>query len=145
MTFSLFLSLVGIGWLMIYTVGYGEHYKNGLNYFLTQTDVGKQTIWIGTCLIAFSSYLSSTGSFGRPLPIPYSFSLAFGDGPDLWEGKVKGATSWSHPGGFSLSTAELAKFGACIPLAAYINTYSTNSKQLGKSNIGSRLALLPRR
>ncbi|MBK6901454.1 MAG: hypothetical protein IPH04_01225 [Saprospirales bacterium] len=88
MTFSLFLSLVGIGWLMIYTVGYGEHYKNGLNYFLTQTDVGKQTIWIGICLIAFFFIFIIDRKFWQTFAYPVFgfFPFAFGGGPDLWEG-----------------------------------------------------------
>jgi rod shape determining protein RodA len=131
MTFSLFLSLVGIGWLMIYTVGYGEHYKNGLNYFLTQTDVGKQTIWIGICLIAFFFIFIIDRKFWQTFAYPvFGFSLLLLVAVLIFGKEIKGATSWFVFGGFSFQPSELAKFGACIALAAYINTYSTNLKQL---------------
>ena len=49
-TFSLYLCLVLVGWLMIFTVGYEEGY-HGINDFLSRP-IGKQTIWIGLSFIA---------------------------------------------------------------------------------------------
>ncbi|MBK6621850.1 MAG: FtsW/RodA/SpoVE family cell cycle protein [Saprospirales bacterium] len=130
MTFSLFLSLVGIGWLMIYTVGYGEHYKNGLNYFLTQTDVGKQTIWIGICPIAFFFIFIIDRKFWQTFAYPvFGFSLClvavliFGKGNKRSDLLV--CVWW-----VLLPPLRIGQVGACIALAAYINTYSTNLKQL---------------
>ena len=49
-TFGIFLGLVAIGWLMIFTVGYEDGYT--MANFLG-TPVGKQTIWIGISFFAF--------------------------------------------------------------------------------------------
>jgi rod shape determining protein RodA len=43
---------------------------------------------------------------------------------------VKGATSWFSFLGFSLQPAELAKFGTCLALAAYLSYYKTSLKNL---------------
>ena len=129
LTFSLFLSLVGIGWLMIYTVGYSDEYKLGISHFLTQTDVGKQTIWIGICMFAFFFVFIIDRKFWQTFAYPvYGFSLLLLVAVLFFGKEVKGATSWFVFGGFSFQPSELAKFGTSIALAAFINTYSTNFK-----------------
>ena len=47
---SLYLALVGIGWLMIYAVGYKQGYTEDFNEFMLKTVVGKQTMFV---LISF--------------------------------------------------------------------------------------------
>jgi len=127
MTFSLFLSLVGIGWLMIYTVGHGPDYELSLNHFLFQTDVGRQTIWIGISVLVFIFIFVIDRKFWQTFAYPiYGVSLLLLVAVLFFGKEIKGATSWFDFGGFSFQPSELAKFGVSIALAAYINTYSTN-------------------
>lgn len=129
MTFSLFLSLIGIGWLMVYTVGYGEEYNKGVNHFLFKTDVGKQTLWIGICLIAALFIFVIDRKFWQTFAYPlFGLSLLLLIGVLFFGKEIKGATAWYSFGGFSFQPSELAKFITAIALASFLNTYSTNLK-----------------
>jgi rod shape determining protein RodA len=130
MTFSLFLSLVGIGWLMIYTVGYGEEYQKGINHFIFNTDVGKQTLWILVCMFTFFFIFIIDRKFWQTFAYPiYIFSLLLLVAVLFLGKEIKGATAWFVFGGASFQPSELAKFGTAIAMASYLNTYSTNLKQ----------------
>lgn len=130
MTFSLFLSLVGIGWLMIYTVGYGDAYHKGINHFIFKTDVGKQTLWIIICMFLFFFMFIIDRKFWQTFAYPiYIFSLILLVVVLFLGKEIKGATSWFVFGGFSFQPSEIAKFGTSIALASYLSTYSTNLKQ----------------
>ena len=48
-TFSVFISLLIIGWLMVYSVSYEEIQSLGL----WESDAGKQLVWIGISLLVF--------------------------------------------------------------------------------------------
>jgi len=50
-TFSIYLTMIGVGWLMIYTVGYNEGYEGSSLDLLGSTMIGKQTIWIAISLL----------------------------------------------------------------------------------------------
>ena len=71
---SLYFSLVGIGWLMIYAVGYKEGYDMDWGEFMLKTHVGKQTIFIGVALLISLIILSIDVKFWRVFAYPiYSF------------------------------------------------------------------------
>ncbi|MEM1220240.1 MAG: rod shape-determining protein RodA [Bacteroidota bacterium] len=129
LTISLYLALVGIGWLMIYTVGYGDHYQNGITHFLLQTTVGKQTIWIGISLtlLVFLQFIDR--NFWRTFAIPvYIGAMALLVGVLLFGTEIKGAKSWFSLGGFSIQPSEFAKFATCILMAHFLSTYRVNLK-----------------
>lgn len=130
-TFSLFLSLIGIGWLMVYTVGYGDEYHKGINHFIFKTDVGKQTLWIGICLLAALFIFVIDRKFWQTFAYPiFGFSLLLLVGVLFFGKEIKGATAWYVFGGVSFQPSELAKFGTAIALASFLNIYSTNLKLL---------------
>ncbi|HMQ46637.1 MAG TPA: rod shape-determining protein RodA [Saprospiraceae bacterium] len=123
-TFGLFLALVIIGWLMIYSVSY-EEVKTASSWL--DTSAGKQLVWIGICAFIFGFIMLVDAKFWQVFAYPIYFislSLLF---LVLFLGtNIKGATSWFSFGGFSFQPSELAKFGTSLALSAYLSNYSTN-------------------
>ncbi len=143
--FSLYLSLALVGWLMIYTVGYGSGYSESRFDFLFKTSVGKQSFFLFFSLVIMFLVFVMEWKFWRTFAFPiYGFCmfllllvLVFGT-------SIKGATSWfSLPGGFTLQPSEFAKFGTCIGLASYLSTYSTDLRKLNAQFIALGIITLP--
>jgi len=130
--FSLYLSLVVIGWLMIYTVGYGDGYdKHGVDFIL-KTSAGKQALLIGISLILFFLITVIEWKFWRTVAFIIFIATMLSLVLVLLIGStIKGATSWFHlPGGFSLQPSEFAKFGTALALSAFLSSYSSDLSQL---------------
>lgn len=125
-TFSIFISLIAIGWLMVYTVSFGEGYAGGTADFFS-TSIGKQTIWVGVSFFIFAFILLIDWKFWQTFAYPiYGISL-FLLLLVLFAGKeIKGATSWFSFGGFSFQPSEIAKFGTCLAMSVFLSHYSTN-------------------
>ncbi|MFT4664455.1 MAG: rod shape determining protein RodA [Polaribacter sp.] len=127
MTLSIYLSLLGIGWLMVYTVGYNEELTLSETIFDLSTKVGKQTLWIGISLLALIMTISVEWTFWRTFAYPiYGIGLASLVGVLLFGITVKGANSWYSIGGFTLQPSEFVKFATCLAMAAFLSTYKTN-------------------
>jgi len=145
MTFSLYLSLVGVGWLMIYTVGYGDGYPESKIEFLTSTLVGKQTIFIGISGLLLMLTLIIDWKFWRTFAyLIYGFGMLLLTGVLIFGKNINGASSWyALPGGFSLQPSEFAKFTCCIAMASFLSTYSTNLKEFKSQRVAILLIALP--
>ena len=128
MSFSLYLSLVGVGWLMIYTVGYGDGYTQKGIDFILRTSAGKQALMIGVSLVMFFLLTVVEWKFWRTVAfIIYGLCMAGLVLVLLFGSTIKGATSWFHlPGGFSLQPSEFAKFGTALAMAAYLSSYAVD-------------------
>lgn len=143
LTFGLFLSLVVIGWLSIYTVGYGDGYPDSFSEYLN-TASGKQTIWIGISLAVFMVVYLIDWKFWRTFAYPiYGFALFLLILVLIIGSTIKGATSWFSFGGFSLQPSEFAKFATCIAMASYLSTYNTDLRNLYDQAIGFTIFFLP--
>ena len=139
--FSFFLSLVGVGWLMVYTVSYQEGIDIG--DFLS-TLAGKQTIWIGISAFAFGFIVLIDSSFWQTLAFPiYIGSLLLLAGVLVLGVKISGATSWYRFGSFTFQPSEIAKFATCLALASYLSSYNTNLKELKSQAVAFVLFLVP--
>ncbi len=127
-SFSLYLSLVGVGWLMIYTVGYGDGYtEKGLDFVL-RTSAGKQALMIGISLVVFFLITVIEWKFWRTFAfVIFGFTMLMLVLVLIVGSTIKGATSWFNlPGGFSLQPSEFAKFGTALALSAFLSTYSSD-------------------
>lgn len=127
-SFSLYLSLIGVGWLMIYTVGYGDGYTETGMDFVLKTSAGKQAIMIGISLVVFFLLTVIEWKFWRTVAfIIYGMTTSALIGVLLFGNTIKGATSWFNlPGGFSLQPSEFAKFGTALALSAFLSSYSSD-------------------
>ncbi len=146
-TFSIYLALMLIGWLMIYSVGAGPDGYGSLASatFLFETEAGKQLIWIGISLVAFMGVFflfnhTTWSVFAYPI---YLFTLTLLVLVLVFGAKINGATAWFRFGGFTFQPSELAKFGTCLAMAAYLNAWSNRMDSLRTIAVGFSLWLLP--
>ncbi|PHI19023.1 rod shape-determining protein RodA [Lewinellaceae bacterium SD302] len=146
LTFSLYLALVGIGWAMIYSTGAGlEFYPKSLAPFLFTTAVGKQAIWIGICLVVFIViFFLLDHKIFKLLAYPAYVVTILGLVLVLILGvEINGATSWFRFAGFTIQPSELAKFGTCLAMAAYLSSWSNKMDNLQSVAIGIGIWVLP--
>lgn len=142
-SFSIFLGLVAIGWLMVYTVGYSEGYDQGMISFLA-TPAGKQTVWIGISAFIFIFILLIDWKFWQTFAYPiYAFSMLLLAGVLFFGVTIKGATSWYSFGSFSFQPSEIAKFGTAIALSAFLAAYNTDLKNLKSQITVAAIILAP--
>ncbi len=126
MTFCLFLGLAVIGWMMIFSVSYEEYRQLGPSGFLS-TSAGKQAIWLGICGGIFAFIMLFDHKFWQTFAYPvYAFSMLMLVLVLFLGTNIKGATSWFSFGGFSFQPSELAKFGTCLGVSAFLSAYSTD-------------------
>ncbi|MEM6318322.1 MAG: rod shape-determining protein RodA [Bacteroidota bacterium] len=142
-TFSIYLCLVLVGWLMIYTVGYEDGYNAGIGDFLSRP-VGRQTIWIGISFVAmFLLYFVDWKIFQTLAFLFYILSLLLLVLVLIFGTEVKGATSWFIFSGLSFQPSEFAKFGTCLALSSYLSSFSTSMRELKHQVIAFSLFLAP--
>jgi len=141
-TFSLYLCLVLVGWLMIFTVGYEEGY-HGINDFLGRP-IGKQTIWIGLSFIAmFLLYFIDWKFFQTFSYLFYIIGLVLLILVLFFGKKINGASSWFMFGGISFQPSELAKLGTCLALSTYLSSFSTSMQVFKHQAIAVGLFVFP--
>ncbi len=143
-TFSIYISLIAIGWLMIYAVGYGEDgYSGNFETFLG-TPAGKQLIWIGiSILVLLATYIIDDKFWRTFAYLIYAVSILLLVAVLFFGVTVKGATSWFSFGGFTLQPSELAKFSTCLAVSAYLGSYNMDLKNTKAILTAFGLLILP--
>ncbi len=140
-TIVLYLVLVLIGWLSIYSAVYDESHRS---IFDIERNYGKQLIWIlSAFFIAFmiitieSKFFSvfSYGIYGGTLVLLVAV---------LFFGKyVNGSRSWFEIGSFRLQPAEFAKFATALVIAKYISTTNKKLKDMRTISVSLGILFLP--
>ena len=119
-TIGIYLSLVTIGWFMLYSIFYNP--EEPYDFINPTTEIGKQTIWVGISLVAFILVLSIEWTFWNTLAYPvYIVSLLLLIGVLIIGTEIKGAKSWFAFGPFSFQPSEIAKFGTALALSSYMS------------------------
>ncbi|MBX2815614.1 MAG: rod shape-determining protein RodA [Saprospiraceae bacterium] len=122
-TFSLYLSLVFIGWFMVYAAEFTDSEGPWLNL---DTPYGRQLIFISLAFGLLLLVLNIDWKFWRNFAYPiYVVSIASLLLVLLLGVEIKGAKSWFFIGGFSLQPAEFAKFATCLALSVFIANPTT--------------------
>jgi rod shape determining protein RodA len=146
-TFSLYLSLVVVGWLMIFAVEYdGNNIQEALRSynFGLDTTIGKQSLWIGIGLLVFFLTYVIDERFWQNFAYPvFVFSLVLLIGVLIFGQEIKGAKSWFSFGGFSFQPSEFAKFGTALALSAFLSVHNTNLSNFRSQVIAGLIFLLP--
>lgn len=105
---ALYVSLVIIGWLMIYAAGFDE--QQGSSIFNLSTPAGKQLLFIGISAVLFTLVNVVDTKFWRTIAYPLYVLALLILVLVLFAGMtIKGSTSWFSIGAFSLQPAEFAK------------------------------------
>ena len=142
MTFTLYLALVLVGWLMIYAVGYQSDDPKSI--FDLGTPIGKQTLFIGASFVVLFFTTIIDWKFWRTFAyIIYALSMLSLLAVLIFGKEIKGATSWFALGPFGLQPSEFAKFATNIALAAFLSSYSTDIRQIRSQITAFALFCLP--
>jgi rod shape determining protein RodA len=146
-TFSLYLSLLIVGWLMIFAVEYdGNNIRDALNSNVLSFNsaAGKQTVWIGIGLIVFFITQVIDERFWKNFAYPvFVFGLVLLIAVLIFGQEIKGAKSWFSFGGFSFQPSEFAKFGTAVALSSFLSIHNTHLGNLRSQLIAGLIFLLP--
>lgn len=144
-TFSVCLGLMVVGLLIGIRMGADDPELNltGMTGFFS-TPAGKQTIWVTMAALLFSFIMLLDSRIWQALAYPiYWFSISLLVAVLLFGATIKGAKAWFTFAGFSFQPAEIAKFGACLAVAAYLSHYSVNLRSTRHQFALLGLLLLP--
>lgn len=119
-TVGLFLVMVVLGWLNIYSASYSE---SNPSIFDTSQEYGKQLIWIVVCGILAAVILMIDGIIFVRYAIPIYFATMLLLVAVLLFGKeVNGAKAWFGVGSFGIQPSEFAKFATCLVIAKFLSS-----------------------
>jgi len=136
----LYFTLVGIGWMSIYSASYNA---NTTLAFLSQP-AGRQQLFIGLSIMLIIFLFALEAKFyERFSSIIYVISLLSLIGLFIFGKTISGATSWYQFGGFSLQPSELAKFATALALAKYLSDIQTDIKKFKHQLIAFIIIFLP--
>ena len=126
-TIILYLLIVILGWVSIYSAGYNEEHSK---IFDLSQRYGKQMILIfGALVIALLVVITDSRFYSLFAYIIYAVVILLLI-VVLFVGKeIHGAKSWFEFGFFRLQPAEFAKVGTAMALARYVNSKNFNIKK----------------
>jgi len=139
---ALYISLLVIGWLMVYASTYKE--DASFSILSLQGGMGMQTLWVGIAVIVFLAAYIIDWKFWQTFAFPiFIFCMLLLLLVLLFGTEIKGARSWFVFGNASFQPAELAKFGTCLAVSSYISYYKTDLKIRKNQIIAIGIFLLP--
>lgn len=142
LTLGLYLALVAVGWLMIYAVTYSP--EAPYSFLDMGHTAGKQAAFIVFCLVMMFIIMMADWSFWRTLALPiYLVSVLLLPGTLLFGREVNGANAWYHIGGFTFQPSEIAKFGTCLAMAAFLSSPGVDLRQLRDRIIAFGIFMIP--
>jgi len=137
----LYILLVFIGWLNIYSAVYNENHKNMLD--ITQ-NYGKQLIWIATSVIlAIFLLLIDSKFFSIFSYIIYGIGILLLIAVLFIGKEVSGARSWFQIGGLAFQPSEFAKFATILAIAKYLSSHNIKIKYLKTKIITAAIIGIP--
>lgn len=127
-TFSMAVSLIVIGWMMIYAVGFADDQKIELGAFVKST-AGKQLIFIGVSIFLYGFIMVTDWKFWRVFAFAiYAVGIFLLLAVLIVGTKINGARAWFSLGGFLFQPVEVVKFGTSLAISSYLSSYSVSLK-----------------
>lgn len=124
-TMSVFLSLVVIGWFMVFSTLYDD--KNPYAFIDITSPLGAQTLWVVIALLSFVAALTLDWKFWNTLAFPiYGITIVLLILVLFFGKEINGAKAWFRFGFFSFQPAEWAKFGTALAVASYLSFFKTS-------------------
>ena len=140
-TVLLFLLLVFIGWINIYSAVYNEEHSNIFDF---SQRYGKQLVWIFAAIgIAFIIMIIDASFFTTFSYLIYALSILSLMAVLLIGTEIAGSKSWFQFGGIAIQPAEFAKFATCLAIAKYLSTFNVSLSRFRSKIIASIIILLP--
>ncbi len=140
-TVLLFLALVAMGWLNIYSSTVSETTTSLID---PNTRYGKQLIFIMiSAVLVIVLFLLQTKLIERFSSVFFIFTIVLLLGLFFFGKTIAGATSWYSLGFFNLQPSELAKIGAALALANYASDIQTDLRRFKDQLFAWGIILIP--
>jgi rod shape determining protein RodA len=137
----LYLSLVIIGWMNIYSTTFTEADKSIFNF---GTLHGKQLFFIGASMVSTLIIMALEVNFyERFSSLFYLISIFSLLGLFVFGKTIAGATSWYDLGFINLQPSEIAKVATALALAKYLSDIQTDIKRRKDQLIALLIIVLP--
>jgi len=122
---SLYLGLVALGSLSVYSVSIGDEEVNVGSIW--GTEAGRQIMWVSIAAVTMLLIQFISGKFWERFAYGiYGLSILLLLLVPFLGTEIKGATSWFRIGSFGFQPSEVAKFATCLVLASLLNNYRTD-------------------
>ncbi len=140
-TVLLFLILVFIGWINIYSAVYNEEHNSIFDF---SQRYGKQLIWIFAAIgIALIIIIIDASFFTTFAYLIYGISILSLMAVLVAGTEIAGSKSWFQLGSIAIQPAEFAKFATCLALAKYLSTFNVSLSRLRTKIMASLIIFLP--
>lgn len=127
LTVLIYLALVLIGWVTIYSAVYQD---DGHSIFYPESNSGRQFVWmIVSLVVGFVLLIVDSKFFSTFAYFIYGLVCLFLVGVIFLGVSVKGQQNWIRIGGFQMQPSELAKVGTCLAVAKYIGTLNVDIRK----------------
>ncbi|WP_445381255.1 rod shape-determining protein RodA [Robiginitalea sp. IMCC43444] len=141
LTVLLYLVLVGIGWLNIYSSTFNDEASTVIDF---GERYGKQLVFILISFAAIILIMALEASFyERFSSVLYVASILLLLGLFVFGKTIAGATSWYDLGFFNLQPSELAKTATALALAKYLSDIQTDIKQRRDQLFALAIIIIP--
>ncbi len=141
LTILIYIALVSIGWINIYSSTFSEEQTSLLDL---GTRSGKQLFFIIVSLVTIVVVLALEANFyERFASIFYLFSMLSLLGLFIFGKTIAGATSWYDLGFFNLQPSELAKVATALALAKYLSDIQTDLRRRKDQLYAILIILIP--
>jgi len=141
-TMTVYLLLVFIGWLMLYSIHYNP--EDPYAFIKPATHIGQATIMvIAAVIMFFASYIIDWklwNIFAYPI---FGFSIVLLILVLFFGSNINGSQSWFNIFGFSLQPSEVAKFGVALAIASFISHFKQSMDRVKIVGTGFLLILVP--
>ncbi len=139
----LFITLVVMGWLNIYSSSLSSATGDGTIFDLTQF-YGKQLLYISLTIPLILIILFVEGKFyEKYASVIYIISVVLIAGLFIFGKSVKGQANWYSFGSFGLQPSEFAKAATALALAKYLSDVQVNLKNLKDQFIALSIVFFP--
>jgi len=127
-TVLLYLAMVFLGWVNIYSAVYNEEFDSIFN--ISQR-YGKQLIWIIAAIVLAMIVILIDSQFYQLFAyIFYGLAILLLLLVLVFGAEVHGSKSWLAIGSFQLQPSEFAKLGTALALARYLTSHNVNLAKL---------------
>ncbi|MGR6087249.1 MAG: rod shape-determining protein RodA [Arcticibacter sp.] len=138
---SMYLALVLIGWINIYSAVYNEDHSS---IFDLSQNYGKQLMWILTSFVLAIFILVIDSKFYEAFSFPaYLLTLLLLLAVLVLGREVAGSKSWFEIGSFRLQPAEFTKMATALALARFLSTVNIDMRDLRTKVVAGIIILVP--
>ncbi len=138
---TLYISLVIIGWLMLYSATARE-WMGSASFW--SSSMGKQTLWLVLAVGVFWLFQIVEWKYWfRTAYLFYALGIVLLVIVLIWGREIKGARSWLYFGGWGFQPSEVAKFTTLLGLSAYLSHYGTDMRRRASQLVAAGLVMMP--